>query len=119
MNPIHVSHGCYRPRPWPAAESKDPALARTLRVNVLTLEVCAGLALINNALRELRALGIRAAAIEALPKDGDGARIYLSALSPNQANQLQLIADGSTRNTELRLDSATAFGVRLLWKIPQ
>lgn len=117
MDPLHISHGCHKPRPLPALEPKDQALERTLRVNVLTLEVRAGLALINNALRELRAVGIHAAGIELQPKDGGGARIALGKISCQQAGQILLVADGSTRHADIQTYSATVYGVRLAWEI--
>lgn len=101
----------------PAPVLKDPALEASLRVNVLTLDLGARLALVNGALRALRRLGIVAVALDLHPLDDGPSRIDLGVISRQQADHVLGAADASTRDTDRQLYSASAYGVRLVWGI--
>lgn len=118
MQTIDVSHSQGHAVP-PAPIAVDDALAASLRVNVLTLDMRARLALINGALRALRGLGVMVAALDLHPLAQGLPRIDLGVISRQQADQVLGVADASTRDTDRQLYSATAYGVRLVWGIPR
>lgn len=86
---------------------------------ILTLDIQARLATINAACRELRKLGLRIQDQDVAPNDDGAPLVDLGPILPHQAEQVISAAGGSTHNAATQRHSASVFGVRAIWTIPQ
>lgn len=100
----------------------DQSLLRESEIHqpaILTLAIRTRLATINSACRELRKMGLRIVDQDVAPNDDGHPVVHVGTILPSMADQLISIAGGSTQNTDLQICSATVYGVRVVWGIPQ